>query len=67
MRRNNAFLTAACVVGSWKMLGLIAGHVTVNVWFGAQTFVVGPIKMGVIIFCRTLGVVFIMCYVTKVV
>lgn len=42
----NTFMTAACIVGSWKMSGLIAGHMIVNVWFGAQTFVVGAIKGG---------------------
>lgn len=43
-------MTAACIAGSWKMLGLIAGHVIVHVWFGAQTFVVGAIKRGSLFF-----------------
>lgn len=59
-------MTAACIVGNWEMLRLIAGHVIVHVWFGAQTFVVGARKRGVIIFCRTPDIVFIMCHVTKI-
>lgn len=43
-------MTAACMVGSWKMLLLIAGHVVVHVWFSAQTFVVGAIKRGSLFF-----------------
>lgn len=50
MRHNDAFMTAACIVGNWEMLRLIAGHVIVHVWFGAQTFVVGARKRGSLFF-----------------